>query len=193
MSSNAEKLVVRIDADAITLVRYPFLSRNQGRTVLAKTVSDLVVGWAPPCFRTHDGEYLFVPADQLEALACWGEDNQVAFKSRVDVWSMILDPFLDTELDEAYLSRSRRTLAANGISEEEVSEMRRLVGTRMRLLTYQTWEWAYFGLFDVLEQMLPLTFTTGWAFDRFYDHALELADRGNATIATADEMRRSFL
>lgn len=192
MDSQIENIAVRIDADRISLIRYPFMKRNQGRTIRANFVSDLVVGWSPPCFRTNDGEYLFVPAHRLEVLIDWAQDNHVLFKERVDIWSMILDPFLDTKFDDEYLERTSRTLAANGVSKEEIDEMRRLVGTRMRLLTYQTWEWAYFGLYDVLEQMRTLTFTTGWAFDRFYDHALELADRGNATDATADDMRRLF-
>jgi hypothetical protein len=106
---------------------------------------------------------------------------------------MILDPFLDTELDEDYLAQAAETMKRNGVSQSEVDEMRNLVGTRMRILTFHTWEWVYYGLFDVLTQMSPLTFTTGWSFEDFYVHALALADRGKAEPATADDLRQFFL
>ena len=192
MSTGEDTLAIRFEAGHIAFLRYPFMKHNRGRTIPAEEISEVVVGFVPPCFRTVDGEYLFVRASDLEALVDFSEDHDIPFKQRVDIWSMILDPFLDTALDEDYLANTAAVLEENGVSDTEIEEMRKTVGTRMRLLTYRTYEWGYYGLFDVLEQMSALTFTTGWAFDRFYDHAMALADRGKATLSSPDEMRRFF-
>ena len=188
-----DTLDIAIGNDEITLKRYPFLERNTGRIVRADALTEITVGWAPPCVRTLDGEFIFLPAQMVEPLARFGLTHDIPFLSRTDIWSMILDPFLDTTHDEDYLEKAMSIMVGSGVSREAVWEMRKLVGTRMRILTYRTWEWVYYGLYDVLDQMRTLTFTTGWAFDRFYDHAMALANRGETGPATPDEFRRTFI
>ena len=66
----------------------------------------------------------------------------------------------------------------NGVPADEVKTIRALVKNRMDILMLSTYEWVHFGLYDVLTQMKFLTWTTGWTFGRFYDYAMEIANRG---------------
>lgn len=179
-------LKIRILDKSIVLERYPFFRRNRGRTVPAEEISEAIMRWAPPAIRTSDGEFLFVPAQQRDELAEFALRCGIPLVERTDVWSYILEPFLDTAFDEKTRAQTTEILTANGVPEDEVIRMRRLVGSRMWLWTAISWEWCYYGLFDVLCQMKPLGWLRRRRFARFYGQAMDLAGRGRVAPAIPD-------
>ena len=181
MGDPSNNLEVEFTADAILLGDYPFLKQNRRRLLTAKSISEVLLDWAPPAVRTLDGEFIFISATQKDHLSKFAHRFNLPLTDRIDVWSLLLEPFLDTEFDEAHKKATLKLLADNGVPADEVEKIRALVNHRMFNLTFQTWEWVHYGLYDVLETMQPHTWTTGWTFDRFYAYAMELANRGTVS------------
>lgn len=175
---------VDVEPDGLVITTCPF--RGPRRAIPVSQVEQVLVWWAPPTVRLRSGEYVFVPAPKARELADLATRHAVPFVQRVDVWSLILDEFLDTELDEAQKARSMATLAQNGIPRDEVRGLRALVSTRMMALTALSWEWGSYGLFDVLSAM-KVAPGSG-----FFTRAMSLADRGAVKPSTREEFLRVF-
>ncbi|XXF75664.1 hypothetical protein P2318_21695 [Myxococcaceae bacterium GXIMD 01537] len=182
----------RFESDALVLKGYRFPRRGRSARIPREAIHEVCTGWFPPTLRTREGEYLFVPAAEAVELADFADRHGIPFVHRVDVWSFILEEFLDTEPSPEASEGALRVLEENGIRREETTALRALVERRMLTLTAFTWEWIHYGLFDVLQAMTPWTFTTGTSFRRFYEEAMRVADRGGTRPASREEFLRAY-
>ncbi|WP_309897637.1 hypothetical protein [Archangium sp.] len=182
----------RFEPGALTLVGYPFPRGARPSRLPAEALEEVCVGWFPPAVRTREGEFLFVSAEQARELAGFASQHGIPFVRRAELWSFILEDFLDTESSPELREGALRYLEHHGVSRAETQAMRELVGRRMLMLTAVTWEWQHYGLYDVLGAMKPFTFTTGWSFERFYAEAMRLAARGGTQPATEEDFLRCF-
>jgi hypothetical protein len=182
----------RFEPGALVLEGYPFPRGERRARIPAEALGEVCVGWFPPTVRTREGEYLFIPAEQAGELAAFASQHGIPYVRRNDVWSLILEEFLDTEFPPELQEGTLRFLESNGVSRAETQAMRELVGKRMLALTVATWEWQHYGLHDVLSAMRPFTFTTGWSFSRFYEESMRLADRGGLVPTTQEDFLRCF-
>jgi hypothetical protein len=182
----------RFESGALTLEGYPFPRGWRSSRISADVLEEVCVGWFPPAVRTREGEFLFVSGEQARELAGFASGHGIPFVRRADVWSFILEEFLDTESSPQLREGALRSLEQHGVGRAETQAMRELVGKRMLALTAVTWEWQHYGLYDVLGAMKPFTSTTGWSFERFYEEAMRLANRGGAQPATEEDFLRCF-
>lgn len=180
---------VHFEPESLVLEAYPIVRKGRAKRLAAEELGEVCVGWWPPAVRTREGEFLFVPAPQVRELADFADRRGLPFVWREDVWSWILEEFLDTEFPPESQEGTLRLLERNGVSREETRAMRERVGGRMLRMTALTWEWQHYGLFDVLRALQPFSFG---AFTRFYAEAMRLADRGGTRPATREELLRFF-
>lgn len=138
----------------------------------------------PPELRI-DGEILFVPAESRDALIEASSRHGVADIRYVDIWSLLLEPFLDTAFTDDNEQRTQSVLLANGVREGEVTRVRSEVGECMRRYNQNSglWDWRHLGLMDVLDAHRGRLSgracrLSDEAFERFYWAAMELALRG---------------
>lgn len=120
-------------------------------SVAPSDIAELRMNRWPPEVVLHDGRIGFVSGVHRRDLESFGRLHGIPFVEREDVWSLICDEFLDTEFDENYQQATMRMLAENGVPDEEVEAIRRFVRWEMLFLTYMTWEWVHYGLFDLLQ------------------------------------------
>lgn len=149
---------------------------------------------APPEIRTRSGEILAVPATQAPELLRMASQAGVPDVLRVDVWGLVLEPFLDTPFTAQRRKYTSRLLMANGVS---ASERRRLrIALTPVMMAYNgtsgLWDCCHLGLFDVLDARLgcgvgalvPAAFHLGpSAFAKFYWRAMDLALRGGQIVS----------
>lgn len=139
-----------------------------GDEVPAEAVAELRLHRWPPEVMLRDGRIGFVPAARRRDLALFGRLHGIPVVDRADVWSWITEEFLDTEVDEAQRERSSCLLEANGVSREEVAAIRRFLRVPMLTRTALSWEWAHYGLWDVLQarpvRLLPARWVRGSEF-----------------------------
>jgi hypothetical protein len=124
----------RFEPGALTLVDYPFPRGERPSRLASKEIGEVCVGWFPPTVRTREGEYLFIPAEQARELADFASQHGIPFVRRNDLWSFILEEFLDTEFPPGSQEATLRYLERNGVSRAETRAMRRLVGKRMLVI-----------------------------------------------------------
>ena len=104
----------RFEPGALVLEGYPFPRGGRPARIPTEALSEVCVGWFPPAVRTREGEYLFVPAEQARELADFASQHVIPFVRRNDVWSVILEEFLDTEFSPELQEGTLRYLRATG-------------------------------------------------------------------------------
>src|SRR6185436_16892825 len=88
---------------------YPAASLAATATVAWSQVVSIDSTATPPEIRVV-GEILFVPAPMREALVEWSGRHSVAQVRYIDVWALLLEPFLDTEFNDDDADRTLRVL-----------------------------------------------------------------------------------
>jgi hypothetical protein len=149
-----------------------------GRKVAPGQVAELRLDRFPPEVVLHDRRIGFVSAAQRPALERFARDHAIPLRDRVDVWALLTEPFLDTAHDEAQKEATLVVLEGSGFTRAEVAAVREYLGFPMVALAVATWEWAHFGLWDVLQAHSLL-------LGRRKDHAGYLPRSGSAV-----ELRR---
>ncbi|MEM8532620.1 MAG: hypothetical protein AAGF95_17380, partial [Chloroflexota bacterium] len=148
-----------------------------------RAIREIVPSGTPPEIRTYQGEVLFVSALQKDVLIEVAQTHNIPLVQRVDVWSLILEPFLDTELDEQMKLFTQHKLAENGVSRVYCTQLRERFGPIMYVYNFDTllWEWVHLGLYDLLcahkmfrRHLIP----ADQDFNVVYWEAMEIAERG---------------
>jgi len=149
----------------VRFARYPFPAK---RDIILRT-QDIceIIDWYPPAIMTTQRDLLFFSREHWDTAQAFARHTGITISDRRDYWSMILDPFLDTEFDDAHYARTDKALRQAGISKAIVDEMLRL--------TALTWEWQHYGLYDALAASRPLSPLKQAAWLDFYTSAIEIA------------------
>ena len=141
---------------------------------------------APPEIRTKAAEALFVSAEQRDALQNWASEYLIPCVTRVDVWDLLLEPFLDTEFSAADLLRTEAALAKCGIGEEECKSIRKRVEKAMMAYNFDSmlWDWVHLGLPDLLDAHLGKLSggkhrLSAEKFECFYWEAMRIAHKAH--------------
>ena len=161
--------------DGIVFADYPYAGATvqSAPRVPYAAIEEIVLDAAPPEVRTRR-EVLFVPATQREELRREG----LKIVRCVDVWSLILEPFLDTQFSEAEQERTLQVLESNGVSRAECAAWRSEVGERMLAYNSILWDWVHLGQCDLLEA----TLLAGQLTAEFYWRTMEIARRGRLRV-----------
>lgn len=163
---------------------YPPASIYPSGNIAVSAIREVDADRAPPEVRI-DGEILFVPATMKEELRRFVTEHSIPVVRRIDVWDLLLDPFLDTQFTSEDEERGLRVLEENGVSRNESEEIRAFVADAMKAYNWisMLWEWVHLGLFDVLDAFRgvlsgPRYKLAPREFEDFYWRAMEIAGRG---------------
>lgn len=136
-----------------------------GDPVPAADVAELRLDRWPPEVVLRDGRVGFVPAARRRDLELFGRLHGVPVVERTDVWALLAEPFLDTELDEPARAALDRRLAEAGVPPDEAAAIRGFLRVAMLARTAMTWEWVHYGLWDVLEARPTRVLPLSWSAD----------------------------
>lgn len=164
--------------DSITFRSYPYpgASVYPSGVVGAAEVAELVSNFRPPALHTRGGEFLVLPADCLEAARGFAERHGIPVVRRVDVWALILEPFMEASVDRAERRQMREVLARCGLSPLRVFLLRWRTSFRVEFLHCVHFRWQHYGLADVLDSMTTLRSPRLLA--RFYRRATKITALG---------------
>ncbi|NOK58012.1 MAG: hypothetical protein GFH27_549287n316 [Chloroflexi bacterium AL-W] len=176
---------ITITPEGIQFQRYPFKPASVFPDGLLPwhNIREIIPTGAPPEIRTHQGEVLFVHALQKDVLKDVAHTHDIPLVERIDVWSLILVPFLDTEFDEQTALHTRVTLEHNGLSAHYCEDLWERFGRMMYAYNFETflWEWVHLGLYDLFlaHQMFRRHLSRADRnFSAVYWEAIDIADRG---------------
>ena len=171
--------------ESISFRDYPFPGSSiyPRGNVLYTSIRDVDPDASPPEIRTIESETLFVPADQLADFQKVIEQQSLKIVNRPDPWSLILEPFLDTEFTAEQKEQTFSLLSDHGLSREQVLRIRRTVESAMLSYNQPFGEWRHLGLFDMLNAMRSTLTITSLAhrispkrYARFYWDAMQTAE-----------------
>ena len=140
----------RFEQDSLVYDRYPIAGASvhpSGR------VAPGAIAEVDPDNRrllTVAGEFLYFPYALIEPARAFAERHGLPLVHRAEPWSLILQPFLDTEHSAEQEASALAQLAAWGLEPAEVARLRETVEAPMMAFTALTWEWAFYGLEDYL-------------------------------------------
>jgi hypothetical protein len=183
----AAGLDVEFREDGVAFRAYPFAPASvyPGGVVSYGAIREVLPAMWPPEIRTHSGEALFVSATHKDRLLAAAARHALPIVARVDVWALILEPFLDTEFSQQSQQRTREILQENGVSPELCEALRQEFGPAMYHYNFATmlWEWVHLGLYDLFSAVRSdprnlLPWRQDKSFATFYWEAMEIADRG---------------
>ncbi|WAL64945.1 hypothetical protein ORV05_29075 [Amycolatopsis cynarae] len=172
--------------DHILFLRYDFpgATVHPTGTLTARQIRDANWILSPPEIRTTLGETLFVPHAQQAQLEQFCLRNGIAGKQRLDIWSDLLEPFLDTEFGPEHVQATDKRLRQAGLSGEEVAGIRRRVTPLMHAYNFDSmlWEWVDLSLYDLLSAATGPLVDPGIQAalgdpSAFYNWAMEIAER----------------
>lgn len=179
---------VELAPNSIVFHAYPFPGArvHPSGSVPWSEVVDVDADGFPPEIRTA-GETLFISADLKEELRRQGAAHGVPSVSRVDVWGLLLEPFLDTTFTPAEAERTIATLERLGIPRREAKRIRARVEARMLAYNAICWEWVHLGMWDLFQAHLPHPLIGAIfgdeAFRELYRWAQAIAHRAPAATA----------
>jgi hypothetical protein len=180
-------LDVEFLADGVAFRAYPFApaSVHPSGVVSYSAVREVLPEMWPPEIRTHAGEVLFVSATQKDQLLAAAARHALPIVRRIDMWALILEPFLDTEFSEQSQQRTFEILHENGVGRERCEALRQEFGPAMYHYNFATflWEWVHLGQYDLFSAIssVPgnlLAWQKGRSFATFYSEAMEIAGCG---------------
>jgi len=151
-----DKFEVRLHEEVIEFINYPFRPASifPSGIIKACEIQEIITNFLPPAIRIKNDELIMIPRGQIpvEELLEFGERNKVNLVSRVDVWSLILEEFLDTELGTDNEERVFQILEEQGISRGHCRALRQRLAEIMFSYNFDSclWEWCHLGLYDLL-------------------------------------------
>lgn len=165
-----------IKSEFIILHNYPFKPSiaYQHKILNAKEIKDIDLKATPLTIRVAD-ELIFISVNHKLELENFANTNQIQLIERPDIWSWILEPFLDTEYTEKNHLWISNQLQKHGLEPEKIAELRNEVEEQMLKYNFDTmlWEWCYFDASDVLRAMR--TKYNEEEFERFFNRVMNIA------------------
>ncbi len=162
----------------IIIDNYPFEPSqvHPNRIIHFSEIDEIHLDNYPPTIKMG-AELIFISREKIEPLGAFAENNKIPTNKLNANWQWITEPFLDTEYSEDQKERTIKILNANGISRDEVKQLRAEISKQMLKYNFDTmlWEWAALGLDDVLPAMRPKFGKE--AFEEFYWKAMEIEQR----------------
>ena len=184
-------LIYKVHDDCIEFVKYPFKCSNvcKNRILKATDIIDATEKhFAPQAVRTISNELIFLTfmrneTDANKKLPRFFKRNNVTVRKSIDVWSIINDPFLDTEHSPEYIESGFAQLEKCGIVRGDCHDLRIEIAVRMLAYNAVLRDWVHLGLYDTLRASLGYLSGEKYRlsdkdFEKIYWRAMKIAMKG---------------
>ena len=140
--------------------RYGFLKNR--KELPFELCSEIRTNTFPITAVIHTNEVIFLRGLSTSDLTKLKQSEKLKQTSPTDNWELLCEEFLDTEFSLDMQQRTLDLLNENGISYRETKKIRKRLRLRMLIRTSVSWEWQYYGHFDVLHELWPVTKKKYW-------------------------------
>ncbi len=161
-------------------------SMIHGKHHLSMEEIDCVIeNFIPPAVVVGE-EIVFFSAEYKKEVKAFADRNSIDIVYVEDLWSWILEPFLDTDFDTKTSGYCYQKLQEYDLGQTEVDQIRATQTPRMLYYNYDTnlWEWAYLGLYDLLSACVDPVMSSedhrmdAETFRNYYKEVMLLALKG---------------
>lgn len=138
--------------------KYGFLKSR--KDLPFNVIEEVRLNTIPITARIKGNELIFL--NGLEDKDILGSTLKNKISKPQDHWALICEEFLDTELDIKQQEFIQNSLDTYGFSRNEINRIKDRIRLRMLIRTYISWEWLYYGQYDVLNELWPLNEEKYW-------------------------------
>ena len=135
--------------------------KHRNKLPFAKVQEVRINTW-PVSIKVNNNELIFLKGLETDVIKTTAKEHNMAIAEPQDNWDLLLEEFLDTEFSPAHKRATINSLINAGIPEAEINRIRRKFKFRMLLQTMFSLEWVYYGQFDVMQQIFPMTEKMYW-------------------------------
>jgi hypothetical protein len=153
-------------------------------------IDSIVLGVHQPCVKTKYSEFILFPYSReiMNELSEFAKINNIPKVRYYDVWSDLLDIFLDIEKDKEHEKKVMKDLLDYGFTNQEIGELRSEIQDIMMSYNYDTllWEWVNLGLqdlFDACTGKLGNLAMSEQKFEEYYWKIMRIQERGKTKKA----------
>ncbi len=125
-------------------------------------INEIRINTIPISAKINDNEIIFLVGAQKSDCIEIAQQKNIPVTKPSDNWALICDEFLDVEEPDDFRQNIIESLKEVGISEEETQQIRKEIAWRMIVHTFVSMEWIYYGQYDLLHQLTPMTETKYW-------------------------------
>ncbi|WP_271770212.1 hypothetical protein [Aquimarina algiphila] len=125
-------------------------------------INEIRTNTFPITARINTNEIVFLLGLDEEKCIQLKDQANIILTNPMDNWSLICEEFLDTECSVELKERILQRLEKNGIHPNEVAQIKKHIASRMLFRTFISWEWQYYGQFDVLKALWFLNSKKYW-------------------------------
>ncbi len=182
------KWSAKYSSGIFTMENYPF-PQLISQPVKLSDIESIIFDRYPVELWMKNGDIVFFPREQIQLLYEVNQTQPLPFESRIDVWGLLLEIYLDTSFTAEDKSRTAALLLEVGIDSTQAKELRHFascVGTA----NFFWWEWSHLGLFDLFLAMSKSLFHLYRISPENYKLACQTARLAKLSIPVlADEVR----
>lgn len=125
-------------------------------------IQEIRINTFPACAKINGNELIFLFGQNKEKIIEMAKLKNIPLTEPQDNWSFLCEEFLDTEVNEDEKEMIAKRLEEVGIGREEAEEIKSKIKFRMLMYTYFSLEWEYYGQYDVMTQLAPLSEKKYW-------------------------------
>jgi hypothetical protein len=173
VSSNLPSKVI-FGKSQISFKGYPFRDSiaYQKGIIHVADIENVDITSFPPQIKVNN-ELIFISAQHKAQLEKFSIENNIKLVRRVNLWALILEPFLYIEFDEKHDERTYSILKKYNVEKELVDALRNRIRKPMIVFDSVYWDWHSLDSYDVLIAMRPTL--TKKEFTKFYAEVMEIA------------------
>ncbi|MFS4469705.1 hypothetical protein [Maribacter sp. 2210JD10-5] len=134
------------DKIAFDFYEFHFSSLRKNKVLTLNRIKEVDFNTFPYTMKIDNGEIIFFNHGDTEEIKNFAERNHIKQSNKIDVWSLLCNEFLDTEIEKEEAEKQKATLLHLGFTESELTAIRK----KIKWSLFGTWEWTYLGHWDVL-------------------------------------------
>jgi len=184
-----EKIIIKNEYIEYLSYDLPFTSVYPKGKLYFNQISEYIENFIPPAIRTNKNELIFVNEKIKKELKSIFIKNNIEIVKREDLWSYILECFLDTEFTKRTEIYCYEKLKENGINKEKCDGIRKCINNMMISYNFDSclWDWTYLGLFDLLSAANGILSGAKYKMSKdkyksFYQEAKKIALQGKINV-----------
>jgi hypothetical protein len=129
---------------------FPICAERRHFTLAVTDIRAVCPERSPPEIILHSDEVIFLDAASRDGLRAFADTHHLPIHQGPDIWALLCEPFLDTELPAHLQENVDAALVEAGFTRQEIKDIRARIGGRMTFCNLWAWEWEHLSHYDVL-------------------------------------------
>lgn len=140
------KYIIKEDQILFNFYEFKFSSLRKNKILTLDRIKEVDFNTYPCSMEIDKGEIIFFNHEDESSIRKFTDQHNISHSNKKDVWKLLCNEFLDTQIDDIEVKKNEQTLRKLGISKTEQKQIHKQISFSM----FGTLEWVYLGHWDLL-------------------------------------------